>query len=354
MSFLKSEPYNDLPLLPPENKKIETLNIYKKLSQARAALAELKGRMPIIPQPEMLINTLVLQEARSSSIIENINTETEQLFRAFSSSSQNFTPATKEVLRYQEALLQANDSSDQWTLDWIVQIFRTITLKDENIRTGQVRIGTEFSTVYTPPSPGSVLEGKVRNLIDFLETQNDIDPLIAMAIMHYQFESIHPFSDGNGRTGRILNVLYLTNKNLLELPILYLSKYILEFKSEYYRLFTEVTENSNWEDWILFILEAVETTAKFTLGKINAIYQHFSDVVELVKKDAPDIYSYELVEALFSHPYSKIGVLVDNGIASRNTASKYLKKLHELGILAVKKSGNEILYLNKKLYEILS
>ncbi|MCK4640995.1 MAG: Fic family protein [Candidatus Marinimicrobia bacterium] len=353
MNFQLNKPYNDLPLLPPESEKFETVKVYKKLSEARASLAELKGRMPVIPKPEMLINTLVLQEARDSSIIENINTEADILFTAFTSNKQNFPAATKEVLRYRQALWQAFQSPKQWKLDWIVKIFQTITLKQEAVRDAQVRIGNDFSTVYTPPQPGKILKEKLSNFIKFAQN-NSVDPLIAMVILHYQFESIHPFSDGNGRTGRILNVLYLTKKGLLDLPILYISKYILEYKSEYYRLLRDVTENGNWESWILFILEAVNQTSKFTLEKINAIYNYFNEVVKQVKDKAKDIYSYELIELIFSQPYSKIGLLVESKIASRNTASKYLNKLHEIGILEPKKIGNEILYLNKKLYEILS
>ena len=357
MNFSKQKPYNDLPLLPPDNKIFETVTIYKKLAEARSSLAELKGRLPVIPNPLMLINTLVLQEARDSSTIENIVTSTGRLFRAFTSQRTNIDSATKEVLRYREALWQAFQilrKSKQWELDWIVQIFRTITQKNETVRNVQVYIGSAYNTTYIPPDHGKILDKKLKNWIDYARLGNDVDPLIKMAILHYQFEAIHPFSDGNGRTGRILNVLFLTQKELLDLPILYISKYILEYKNEYYRLFTEVAKNGNWEAWILYMLEAVNQTAQFTLGKINAIYTLFNEVIDKVRNEAKEIYSHELIEILFSQPYCKIDILVENKIASRNTASKYLKKLQKMDILEPKKEGKEILYLNKKLYEMLS
>ncbi|MDX9802176.1 MAG: Fic family protein, partial [Spirochaetia bacterium] len=183
---------------------------------------------------------------------------------------------------------------------------------------------------------------------------NSIDPVLNMIILHYQFEAIHPFSDGNGRSGRILNVLYLTLQSLLELPVLYISKYILENKSEYYRLLSAVTEDGDWEGWILFMLEAVYQTSVFSLKKVNAIFDLFNQVKNTVQKDAGDIYSRELIETIFSQPYCKIKMLVDNNIATRNTASKYLGRLTDLGIMESVREGKEILYLNKGLFEILS
>ncbi|MFQ6031925.1 MAG: Fic family protein [Candidatus Zixiibacteriota bacterium] len=331
--------------------------MYKKLAEARAALAELKGRLPVVPNPLMLINTLVLQEARDSSEIENVVTTSDRLYRAFTSSRPNADPVTKEVLRYREALwdaFQHLQKTKKWKLDWIIHIFRTIMQKDETVRTGQVYIGSPYNVVYTPPEPGKILDEKLKNWLEYTLSENSIDPLIRMAISHYQFEAIHPFSDGNGRTGRILNVPYLTHHSLLDLPVLYISKHILEFKNEYYRLFTEVTEKENWESWMIFMLEAVHRTSQFTLGKVNAIYDLFNEVRREVREKARDMYSRELIEVLFSQPYCKIQVLVDQKIASRNTASKYLKKMVDMGILQIEKEGKENLYLNKQLYEILA
>ena len=357
MAYSRDKPYNDLPLLPPDISVFESIAVYKKLSQARAALAELKGRLPIIPNPYMLINTLVLQEAKDSSEIENVFTSADKMYRAFTSNRVNIDSATKEVLSYREALWEAFQEQQKlssWNLEWIVNIFKTVTERDESLRSVQVYIGNAFNTVYTPPEPGSILLEKIDNWLKFENMQDEIDPLIKMALLHYQFEAIHPFSDGNGRTGRILNVIYLTSQSLLELPVLYISKHILEYKTDYYRLLAEVTERGEWEEWILFMLEAVYQTSMFTLGKINAIYNLFTQVTSIVKEKAEDIYSRELIEIIFSQPYCKIKFLVDNKIASRNTASKYLNRLSDLGILEPIQEGNENLFLNKELYKILA
>lgn len=353
MNYLPNEPYNELALLPPELSKFESLEIYKKLKDARAALAELKGRLPIIPNPAMLINTLVLQEAKASSEIENILTTSDKLYRAFTANTTNIDPATKEVLNYRNALWSAFNSNNAYDLNWIINIFKEITKRDEGIRNIQVYIGNAYRIVYTPPQP-DFLKNKLQNWLNFFNQSNTIDPLIKMALLHYQFEAIHPFSDGNGRTGRILNVIFLTKHKLLDLPVLYISKHILEYKNEYYRLLKDVTENQNWHDWILFNLEAVQRTALFTLEKVNAIYELFNKVKTEIREKTKEIYSYELLEILFSQVYCKIKILVDQNIASRNTASKYLNKLVALQILEKKKEGKETLFLNKRLYEILS
>ena len=357
MSYSKDLPFNNLPLLPPDPTIWESVEVYKKLTEARAALAELKGRLPIIPNPLMLINTLVLQEAKDSSTIENIVTTSDKIYKAFSSPKANDEPATKEVLRYREVmwnsfntLKDTKDISDEM----IITIFRALTERDERWRDTQVWVKSPYATVYTPPEPGAVLDTKIRNWLDVAHADRRYDPLITMALLHYQFEAIHPFTDGNGRTGRILNILYLCKEHLLDLPVLYLSKYILEFKSEYYRLLTDVTEHANWKEWIFFMLEGVKQTSVFTLSKVNAIYAEFQRVMDLLKKDASDIYSHELIEILFSQPYCKISILEEKNIASRNTASKYLRRLEELGILEAEPGGRENLYKNKELYRILS
>jgi Fic family protein len=357
MSFQKDQPYNDLPMLLPDSKAWETLAVYKKLAEARAALAELKGRLPIIPNPLMLINTLVLQEAKDSSTIENIFTTNDELYKAFSSPSPTTNRATKEVLRYREALWNAftkmKDPSD-FSLDLAVEIFRAITDKQEKIRDTQVFIGKSTGVVYTPPAPGKVLIEKLNNWFSVTASNHKVDPLIKMTLLHYQFEAIHPFTDGNGRTGRILNVLFLCKEKLVDLPVIYLSKYILEHKNDYYKFLREVTENGSWENWILFMLDAVKETAVFTLEKVNAIYDSFAAAVEEVKTKVPEIYSHELVEVIFKQPYCKIAILEEEEIASRNTASKYLRKLEEIGILASEVVGRETLYKNLSLYKILS
>lgn len=357
MSISKDQPYNDLPLLLPDSSNWEKLSIYKKLAEARAALAELKGRLPIIPNPLMLINTLVLQEAKDSSTIENIFTTNDQLYKALSSSATSTDTATKEVLRYREALWNSFNeikSPADFSLELTVKIFKLITGKTEEVRTEQVYIGSPSHVVYTPPEPGAVLFEKLNNWFDSALNNKGLDPLLKMAILHYQFEAIHPFSDGNGRTGRILNVLFLSLENLLDLPVLYLSKYILRNKNDYYRLLREVTENNNWENWLLYMLEAVRETSVFTLEKVNAIFDNYNSVIEKVKAEAADVYSHELIDVIFSQPYCKISILEEREIASRNTASKYLKRLEKIGILSSETVGREVLYKNTALYDILS
>jgi len=356
MSFTANKPYNDLPLLPPKPEKWETLEIYRQLAKARAALAELKGRAPVIPNPKMLINTLVLEEAKNSSSIENVFTSTDKLYKAFSSSTVEPDPQTKEVLRYRHALWNTWNRANKegLSIDLIEEIYKTIKKSKDGIRNDEVYIGNQFEVLYTPPSGKKILQKKLKNWLDFAENRDEIDPLIKMAILHYQFEAIHPFTDGNGRTGRVLNVLFISLQNLLDQPILYLSKYINENKNDYYRLLREVTEKDIWSAWILYILKAITETAIFTLNKINAINELFNKTLELVKTKKPKIYSYELVELLFYQPYCKISFLVDAGIASRNTASKYLNELKELGILKPEQAGNETLFLNVELLKLLS
>ena len=357
MSFQKEQPYNSLPLLLPDNGVWETIEVYKKLAEARAALAELKGRLPVIPNPLMLINTLVLQEAKDSSTIENIFTTNDELYKAFSSSGSNINSSTKEVLRYREALWSAFaklKSPTDYSVYLAVEIFKTITNKDEGIRTVQVYIGSSNSVVYTPPEHGNILTEKLNNWFDAALNNNSIDPLIKMAMLHYQFEAIHPFTDGNGRTGRILNVLFLCSQKLIDLPVIYLSKYILENKNNYYRLLREVTENGLWKDWIIYMLDAVKHTAVFTLDKVNSIYNSYLAAIEKVRTEAPEIYTHELIEVIYNQPYCKIAILEEKKIASRNTASKYLRKLEELGILASEQVGRETLYKNIALLKLLS
>lgn len=358
MKYDPNKPYNNLLLLPPNTKAWENIEIYKALSEARAALAELKGRCPVIPNPIMLINTLVLQEAKDSSSIENIFTTSDKLYKAFASSKPTPDDNTKEVIRYRQAAFDAWNQlkTKKISISLLENIFKQLKepSSKSGIRDEVVYIGNAFKTVYTPPCCKEEIKAKLKNWIDYANKDDGTDPLIKMAILHYQFEAIHPFHDGNGRTGRVMNVLYISKKGLLDEPILYLSKYINEFKNDYYSLLRDVTEKGNWSKWILFMLKAVKETSIYTLKKVNGIYDLYQSTQEKVKTEAGNIYSYELIEMLFSQPYCKIGFLVDAKIASRNTASKYLNTLEELGILKKEQSGNEILYLNKDLYKLLS
>jgi len=360
MSFNPLKPYNDLPLLPPKV-EVETKVVLKKAISAGRTLAELKGLGDTIPNQSMLINTLVLQEARASSAIENIVTTNDALFKAFTAGSPQVDPATKEVLRYREALWEGFNALKKkpiLTSNVFIKIVQIIKQNEQGIRkadgtvVGNPRTGEVY---FTPPKGESIIREKLKNLEEFSHAEDNIDPLIKLALIHYQFEAIHPFYDGNGRTGRIVNILFLVMKGLIELPVIYLSKYIIEHKSEYYRLLRRITEKAEWEPWTLYILDTIEKTASFTRQRILDIRRLFEETLLHAKKKLPPrVYSKELIEILFRQPYTKGQFLVDAGISERQTASEYLKELEKAGILRSKKVGRENLYLNVKLYELLS
>lgn len=360
MGFDSLKPYNDLPPLPPKA-DIETKAILKKAITAGRALAELKGLGDTIPNQSILINSVILQEAKASSEIENVITTNDALFRAFSAKTTQVDPATKEVLRYRQALWEGFNALKKrplLTTNLFVKVVQTIKESRISIRKTP---GTTISNaatgkvIYTPPEGESLIRDKLKNLESFIHEDNVADPLIKLAIIHYQFEAIHPFTDGNGRTGRIINILYLVLKDLLDLPVLYLSKYIIEKKSEYYRLLRGVTEHAKWEPWILYMLDAVEQTALFTRDRITKIRDLMEETLQLAKKKLPSrVYSKELVELLFHQPYTKGQFLVDAGIAKRQTAAEYLKELEKIGVLQPQKIGREMLYLNVELYKLLS
>jgi Fic family protein len=354
MSYSPDKPYNDLPMLFPAEKKWKTLAVLEAAIKAHRALAELKGRMSAIPNPNIFINTLALQEAKDSSSIENVFTTNEKLFKAFTASSPP-DPQTKEVLRYGKTLIDAFASvgkSKKISVSLIESIYRNIKDEKDGIREGGVRIGNAYTTVYTPPVGKKLILEKLDNWLSFANNRREIDPLIKIAVLHYQFEAIHPFRDGNGRTGRILNALLLSAHELMDEPVLYLSRYINEYRTEYYRLLNGVTEVDDWEAWILYILGAVEQSAIHTLGTVLSIIDLMETTKEKIRKAAEDIYRYELIELLFTQVYCKYAFLEQNGIASRNTASKYLNRLVDLGILEKERVGNELIFKNKALYDL--
>ncbi len=360
MKFDPLKPYNELPSLPPKE-NIETNAILKKTIIAGRALAELKGLGKTIPNQVMLLNTIVLQEAQSSSEIENIMTTTDALFRALTIKISQIDAATKEVLRYREALSEAYKTLKKrplLTTNLFIKIYQTIKENQSGIRnmTGTVikNIGTG-EVLYTPPEGETIIRDKLKNLEEYIHTENTIDPLVKLAVIHYQFEAIHPFADGNGRTGRILNILYLILKNLLDFPVLYLSKYIIENKNDYYRLLRNITAKKEWEPWILFMLEAIERTAIHTRKKIISIRALIEETIIFTKKRLPSrVFSKELIELLFHQPYTKVQFIVNAGIAERKTAAEYLKELERIGVLKSKKLGKENIYLNVKLFNLLS
>jgi len=352
-------PYNDLPSLPPADVQIETTEVLKRCIKARVALAELKQAAELIPNSAVLVNALPLLEARASSEIENIVTTTDKLFEFADIAEDRADAATKEALRYRTALYEGTKMVQRRMLstDMAIQICSTIKGMELDLRaepgtTLKSRISGE--TIYTPPVGQQLLQEKLDNWADFMHRNTEIDPLVRMAVQHYQFEAIHPFSDGNGRTGRILNILFLVEHGLLDSPILYLSRYIIQNKAAYYRLLAKVTNEQDWIPWILFILDGVEETCTWTTDKIKSIRELMEHTGQFVQNRLPKIYSWELVELLFKQPYCRIGNLVDTGIAKRQTASVYLKQLCELGILREVKSGRENIFVHPKYIELLS
>ena len=350
-------PYNALPLLPPKA-EIETRVVLKQCITARAALAELKQAAELIPNQAMLINTLPLLEARASSEIENIVTTTDQLFRHARSEAQA-DPATKEALRYSRALFEGVKALKKYPLT--TRTAEEICTRIKAVEMGVRRTpGTTLANdatgeiIYTPPEGEPLLRDLLANWERFLHNETSLDPLIRMAIGHYQFEAIHPFTDGNGRTGRVLNSLFLIQENLLTLPILYLSRYIIQNKADYYRLLLQVTREQDWEPWLLYVLKGVEETAIWTTAKIAAIRKLSGHTIEYVRGRLPKIYSHELVSLIFELPYCRISSLTEAGIAKRQTASQYLKQLVEIGVLAEVAVTKEKLFIHRKLMQLLT
>ena len=357
--FNASVPFNDLPDLPPPLEQIESKEILKRCIQARVGVAELKQAAELIPNSAVLVNALPLLEARASSEIENIVTTTDKLFEFADIAEDRADAATKEALRYRTALYEGTKMVQRGmlTTDMAIHICSTIKGMELDIRaesgtTLKSRMSGEV--IYTPPVGQELLIRKLDNWATFMHEATDIDPLVRMAVQHYQFEAIHPFVDGNGRTGRILNILFLVKHGLLDSPILYLSRYIIQNKAAYYRLLQKVTHEQDWTSWILFILDGVEETCNWTTDKIKSIRELMEHTAEFVHGQLPKTYSWELVELLFRQPYCRIGNLVDAGIAKRQTASVYLKQLCDIGVLNEVKSGRETLFVHPKYIELLT
>jgi Fic family protein len=360
-SFDPSIAYNSLPLLPPKRDKIETLEILRQESRAATMLAELKGLSRLLPNPAILINALVLKEAKASSEIENIITTDDELYRAITVREGNIDKATKEVLRYKQALTTGHRfilEKGFLSINGILLIQETLEENRAGIRRLPgtcLRNDRTNQIIYTPPDDSNAINTLMHNLETYLNVldKEDVSPLIKLAVQHYQFESIHPFYDGNGRTGRIINVLYLLLHNLLTDPILYLSDYITEHKADYYRLLQAVRTDDDWASWILYMLKAVEDTARQTISRVVAIQTLFESTVAIARKAAPQVYSKELIELLFEYPYSKIEYVVNRLDVDRRTASKYLRKLEEIGILRTERHWKEALFINTALFKLL-
>ena len=357
MNWNAETPYNDLPLLPPDLERIETRSVLKACISARAAIAELKTAGELIPDQGLLINILPMLEAKDSSRIENIVTTSDQLFQ-YADRADGADPATKEALRYRTALYDGYTHLEDYPLctNTAVAICTKLRAVQTDIRKtpGTVLRDQNNNVVYTPPVGEDSIRELLANWERFIHGDDDLDPLVKMAIAHYQFECIHPFPDGNGRTGRILNILYLIQSELLSLPILYLSRFILERRDDYYTLLRRVTEEGDWESWILFMLEAVESTSRGTTDKISIVRALMAETTEYVREKLPKIYTHELVQALFAQPYCRIDNLVERGVAKRQTASTYLKQLVEIGVLEEMSVGREKLYINTRLLQELN
>ncbi|MEC5159760.1 MULTISPECIES: Fic family protein [unclassified Janthinobacterium] len=352
MAFDRNQPYNDLPLLPPPH-DLESKAVLKQAIGANRALANLRGLAGQIPNQSMLISSITLQEARLSSEIENIVTTNDELYRADADADGKTDPHTKEVLRYRQALQHGFSALHErpLTTNLFVEIAQLIKQSEIGIRAipGTALKNETGDVVYTPPVGDKVIRDKLSNLELFIHADDGVDPLVKMAVMHYQFEAIHPFPDGNGRTGRILNLLYLVQAGLMDIPVLFLSRYIIANKRDYYLGLQKVTEQQDWENWVLFMLRAVESTAQQTFEQVKRILKLMEDVREKVQREAPGIYSKDLIEVIFRHPYTKIQFLVDANIAKRQTSSGYLQTLAALEVLRAQQIGREKYFINDAL-----
>lgn len=351
-------PYNGLPLLPP-NTDLESKVILRKLITASRALSELKGAITNLPNPTLFIDTINLQEAQASSAIENIITTQDELFKASVAEKKYENLATKEVMHYKDALwfgVQQIENRPVLTTNLFINLMQIIKENQSGIRNApgtQLKNPASGKVIYTPPEGENVIREKLKNLEDFIHAEDTIDPLVKMAIIHYQFEAIHPFFDGNGRTGRIILLLYLKMTELLNLPALYLSDYIIQNKDQYYTNLRKVTEDNNWEDWIVYMLDMVEKTAQKGRNQIATIEELMNQMSRDIQTKLPKIYSKDLVELLFRLPYTKRSQLETAGIGTIKTVGVYLKELEAAGFLTSEIVGKEKLYLNFRLLEVL-
>ena len=361
-------PFNDLSMLSTQDQIENDPEILKKLVASSRALATVNSNVLRLPNPTMLVNTIALQEAKTSTEIENIFTTEDELYKAISDTvrEEKTDPATKEVLRYREALWKGYrqlDGENGINQTLITTIFQQIKDTSAGLRPPQANVVIkrgqsqfrEGEIIYTPPRGEGIVEKFMDNLIEFLNDDDKYptDPLLKMCIAHYQFEAIHPFQDGNGRTGRILNLLYMVDKKLLSQPVLYLSKYIIVNKDDYYYNLGAVTQRAMWKPWILYMLDAVEKTSVLTNGLINEIVKQMEATLEHGKARIK-WYNKEVNEAIFSQPYSRarsVGEVLKK--TSRTTLTKYMDELVEARILTPKKDGKEIYYLNDDLIRIL-
>ncbi len=349
-----------LEMLPYKNINLKTNKILEQLTLSSRALAELKGYANTIPNMHILINAVTINEAKDSSAIENIVTTHDDIYKVLTKSGYKEENA-KEVVDYRNAIWFGYEQIKKVNFintNTIIKIQGTIEHNNAGIRKlpgTELKNSITGETIYTPPQNEQEIRTYLKNLEDFINNGEDsIDPLIKVCLIHYQFESIHPFYDGNGRTGRILNILYLVLNKLIDSPILYLSKYINKTKQQYYKLFNEVRDNNNFEDWILYILKGIEITSKETIELIEKIQTEMKDYKEEFRTKLPKIYSKELLESLFYEVYTKISYIEKACDVTRITATSYLNQLEEIGLLESEKIGREKLYKNTRLIKLLS
>lgn len=360
-------PYNALPALPPEKSLYLDDDVTKKLVEASRRLSELKGLASTLPNQSIFVNTIALREAKASSAIENIFTTDDELYKSLSYQEEDYLEGpAKEILHYREALwkgYQGIAGHKEITMQTVVDIYRAIKNTMDSIRPYQAEIVIKkrgwgslvADTVYTPPRGKGVVEKKMAELLQFMNDDDTypIDPLLKMILAHYQFEAIHPFRDGNGRTGRIMCILYLIQKKMLDLPILYLSAYILQNKDAYYQTLSGVTGMRDWKGFILYMLEAVSQTAEYTTDKILRILSLMEKTESIVRNQKKSMSRLEL-HKLFEQPYIRPKNLLSNNIKSVNTAKKYLSELEQLGLLSKEKVGKEFIWFNTDLMNILT
>ncbi len=358
MTWTADVPYNDLPLLPPHG-DVETKSVMRATVGARVRIAALDQAAKRVPNPMVLVNSISLLEAQASSEIENIVTTTDELFRFAAEPVSAASPETKETMRYREALFAglASVGERPLSVSTAVEVCTIIQRREMNVRRLPGTIIGDRATrraIYTPPSGESVIREKLSNWASYLHADDEVDPLVRMAVAHYQFEAIHPFEDGNGRTGRILNVLQLVDEGLLSLPILYLSRYIIRNKDDYYRLLLDVTRDGAWEPWIMFILEGIEQTATETLAKIDGIQALQAEVKEQIRLHTTAGSNSDLLDVLFENPYARIRDVVERCGVSRPTATAWLNALVDNGVLADVKVGRDRLFINVRLMNVLA
>ena len=365
--FDRHIPYNSLPDLPPVESRYMDETVVKKLTEASRKLAELKGIASMLPNQSIFVNTIALREAKASSAIENIFTTDDELYKALTYQEDDYVQGpAKEILHYREALWKGYAEilkAGRLTVDAIIEIYRKVKQTNDGIRPYQAEIVIKKrgwgsligETVYTPPRGKGVVEKLLNDLVEFLNDDEKfpLDPLIKMAMAHYQFEAIHPFRDGNGRTGRIICLLYLIQKNLLEQPILYMSAYILRNKDKYYFDLSNVTGTQNWKEWMVFMMDTLIQTSEYTIYKINRIRELISKTEGLIRERKPSAAKIDIPK-LFEQPYIRPKNLLSDKIKSVNTAKKYLTDLEELGLLSKSRIGKEFVWFNTELMDILS